>query len=74
MFSTFAISLLLAGPVTNITDNASELASVSSCAGELLANQTEFIRELAREPYENLISGKNSSKATMRRSVEESGS
>lgn len=57
MFSTFAIALLLAGPITNITNNASELASVSSCAGELLLAEAAFMKELARKPYEELIAG-----------------
>ena len=57
MFSAIAVAILVGGPVTNITNNASEMASVSSCAANLLANQTELIRQLAQEPYDQFVAG-----------------
>ncbi|XP_067942165.1 DC-STAMP domain-containing protein 2-like [Watersipora subatra] len=57
MFSTFAMSILLAGPVTNINNNVTELASVSSCVGELLSNETAYIAKLALQPYDELYQG-----------------
>ena len=58
MLSTFAISILLAGPITNITYNTAELASSTSCVGDVLVNNTGLIKELARKPYEQLIVGR----------------
>lgn len=57
MFSTFAIALLLAGPIANITNNAGDLAGVSSCTAEVLGNQTGFLKQLAKDPYEVLVAG-----------------
>ena len=57
MLSAIAVAILVGGPVTNITNNASEMASVSSCAANLLANQTELIRQLAQEPYDQFVAG-----------------
>lgn len=58
MFTTFAIGLLLAGPIQNITNNSSSLAGVSGCVGDVLANSTGLIQQLAKEPYRVLVDGK----------------
>lgn len=57
MFSTFAVALLLSGPVQNITTNSTNLAGVSGCVGEVLTNSSSYIQQLAKEPFRVLAEG-----------------
>ena len=49
--TTIAVSILLKGPILNISNNVSELAAIPACTAELYYNQSLAIRQLARKPY-----------------------
>ena len=51
VLTTIAVSILLVGPVMNISRNASELSAIPACTSELFYNQSLAIKHMAREPY-----------------------
>lgn len=53
--STFAISLLISGPVSNIISNARETTRSLSCSLELLENHTRAKTELQMQPLQDLV-------------------
>ena len=55
--TTIAVSILLKGPILNISNNVSELAAIPACTAELYYNQSLAIRQLARKPYLQLRDG-----------------
>ncbi|KAL4236473.1 DC-STAMP-like protein [Mactra antiquata] len=49
------LSLLLTGPIQNISDNARETGSSMACIAEVVTNQTKYLHQQLEEPIQKMI-------------------